>query len=323
MNDLGVYRDAFKDFKPWRGCVPEGFVVNYWGILTNKSFLFDLDQQEVEEARTNPRPPSLGDGMNGEVWFEAINWLAAAQDARRRYIMMTLGANYGAQAVGAYRMLQLVNPMPCTLVAVEAEPGNFAWIFDHMRDNGIDPAAHWLVPMAVSDSNQPVLFPVGAPGTGSNNCVGTNAQESRKIYADLIIRDGDPDVALRNLFISNSTGLTQPVHPGLTEMTEVKFVSAITLTDLLGPFDIVDFLEADIQQSEIIVFPPCIRLLRKKVRRIHIGTHSKAVHRSLHDLFAENRWNIVFSFEPNARHSSALGDFTLNDGVLTVKNPDL
>ena len=40
-------------------------------------------------------------------------------------------------------------------------------------------------------------------------------------------------------------------------------------------------------------------------------------------LFASHGWEIVFSFEPNTTHQSALGPFVTNDGVLTVKNPDL
>jgi hypothetical protein len=102
---------------------------------------------------------------------------------------------------------------------------------------------------------------------------------------------------------------------------EIKLVSSITLNELLGPFDLVDYLEADIQQSEILVFPAFIDLLSQKVRRIHIGTHGKDVHWELHNLFEKNGWEMVFSFEPNAVHESALGTFETNDGVLTVKNP--
>ena len=317
MNNLSEYRDAFQGLKPWNGSAPQGFVADFLGVLTDKRF------RPGSTIDDNPEPPQLGRGKNGEGWFEAINWLAAARDARARFVMMSLGAHYGAQIVGGHRMLQLVNPLPSTLVAVEAEPENFTWISDHMRDNGIDPTEHWLVPMAVSDSNDPVLFPVGAAGIGSNNCFASNAQPSRKIYADLIIRDFDPDAALRGLFAHNTTGFTQPAHPDLTEMTEVKFVSAVTLADLLGPFDIVDYIEADIQQSEIVVFPPFVDLLRKKVRRIHIGTHGNEAHWSLHELFAKNGWNIVFSFEPNSRNASPFGEFELNDGILTVSNPSL
>ena len=132
-----------------------------------------------------------------------------------------------------------------------------------MRDNGIDPSAHWLVHKAISDSDAPVLFPVGAPGVGSNNCFGTNTGNSRQIYADLIIRDGDPKAALRSFLADNTTGFTQPVHPGLPQMTEVKSVSAITLGGYPRTFDRVDFLEADIQQSEIVVFPPFMDALRE------------------------------------------------------------
>jgi hypothetical protein len=82
-------------------------------------------------------------------------------------------------------------------------------------------------------------------------------------------------------------------------------------------------LESDIQQSEILVFPPFIDLLTRKVRRIHIGTHGKDVHQSLHQLFDQNGWDIVFSYEPNAKFDSPLGKFETNDGVLTVKNPTL
>jgi hypothetical protein len=104
---------------------------------------------------------------------------------------------------------------------------------------------------------------------------------------------------------------------------EIKLVSSITLNELLGPFEIVDLLESDIQQSEILVFPPFVDLLRRKVRRIHIGTHGEDVHMALHNLFADTGWDIVFSFKPNAKHESVLGNFETNDGVLTVRNPDL
>jgi hypothetical protein len=43
----------------------------------------------------------------------------------------------------------------------------------------------------------------------------------------------------------------------------------------------------------------------------------------LHQLFAEHGWDIVFTYEPNAEFDSLLGKFALNDGVLTVRNPDL
>jgi hypothetical protein len=323
MNDIHNFRTAFSGVTPWSGTVAAGFIADFLGTFTDARFRPLYNAGTLGQRTVETTLPSIGHGGNGEGWFEAVNWLEAAKNARGQFIMISLGAHFGGQLVGAHHMLQLVNPMPCMLVAVEGEPSNYAWISEHMKANGIDPHEHWLIPMAISDTHEPVLFPVGAPGVGSNNCFSTNVPQSRKIYADLIIRDGDPRAALRSLFLKNSTGFTQPVHPDVPIMTEVKVVSAVTLADLLGPFDLVDYIEADIQQSEIVVFPPFMDDLRKKVRRIHIGTHGKDVHDSLHNLFVKTGWNIVFSFAPNSQHGSALGKFELNDGVLTVTNPEL
>jgi hypothetical protein len=237
--------------------------------------------------------------------------------------MMTLGGHYGAQAVGAYRALRMINPLPCKLVAVEPVPENFEWMGRHFRDNGLDPDDHWLIPTAIGDSNAPVLFPVGAPGTGVNNSFSSNEAGARAHYADLLLARGQTATTLRNLILHNSTGLVKNLVPGQSYAAEIKWVSCITLKELLGPFEHVDYLESDIQQSEILVFPPFIDLLRKKVRRIHVGTHGGDVHEALHRLFADDGWEIVFSYPPNQQFESPIGAFSTNDGVLTVRNPYL
>ena len=239
--------------------------------------------------------------------------------------MITLGACYGAQAVGSYRTLQQLNPMPCKLVAVEPVPENLEWVARHFRDNGLNPDEHWLVPHAIAGDIAPVLFPIGAPGTGAQNAVSTNNRDARNYYVDLFTNAGAEaaNTALRNLLLHNTTGLARDLVPGTDFKAEIQLVSAVTLHELLGPFDHIDFLESDIQQSEIEVFPPFIDLLRRKVRRILIGTHGKDVHQALHNLFTVNGWDIQFSFEPNGRYDTALGSFETNDGVLTVVNPDL
>jgi FkbM family methyltransferase len=322
MNDLEKFADAFRGMKPWSGTAPAGYMVDFLGTLTDAQFRvpFGIDPSAVGGQAVTTRLPIIEDG---EGWFEMVNWVEAARDARDKYVMITLGACYAAQAVGAYRALQMLNPMPCRLVAVEPEPENCQWIRRHMRDNGIDPDDHWLVPHAISDKNDPVLFPVGSPGTGAQNCVSTNERTSREIYAREIVAAGRVEDALRNLLVHNTTGLTKDLVPGQNFMAEIKLVSAVTLGDILGPFDRVDYLESDIQQSEILVIPPFIDLLKRKVRRIHVGTHGKDVHQALHRLFDEHGWDIVFSYEPNSEFTSPLGKFTTNDGILTVKNPDI
>ena len=319
------YTCSTHELTPWKGEVPKGFLVDFLGVLTDGTFRtqFGIDPSAIGGAFSSHSCSSKSRTENAEWWFETVNWFEAAREARDHYVMITLGACYGAQAVGAYRALQIVNPLPCKLVAVEPVPANYHWVRKHFKDNGIDPDDHWLVPMAISDSNDPVLFPVGAPGSGANNCVATNDPKERAILAEEIIRNGKRRDTLRGLLTENSTRMVKNLIPGPGYLAEIKYVSAVTLRDVLSPFDVVDYVEADMQQSEIFVFPPFMDLLKKKVRRIHIGTHGAENHRMLHELFAKNGWHIVFSYEPDATHDSPLGPIELNDGVLTVRNPNV
>lgn len=329
MNTLTDYVGVFDSIKPWAGDVPAGFRPDFLGNMTNLRYegLLTDPYHPLRSSsyylQTVAPVPGVSPDNNGEFWFEAANWVLAALDARDRYVMATLGASFGYQAVGSHRALQMLNPMPCKLIAIDPVAQNIEWARCHMLDNGINPDEHWLVQAAISDSNNPVFFPVGAPGTGTQNCVATNEIRAREAYVRELVQQGAAEEALRNLLLYNTTGLTTDLLPGRNFMAEIKLVSAVTLSDILGPFDLVDYLEADMQQSEIIVFPPFIDLLKKKVRRIHIGTHGQDVHWTLHELFASRDWEIVFSYEPDATHESGLGTFKTCDGVLTVRNPTL
>jgi hypothetical protein len=64
-------------------------------------------------------------------------------------------------------------------------------------------------------------------------------------------------------------------------------------------------------------------LLKRKVRRIHIGTHGQEVHNSLRRLFETDAWEVIFDYEPDTTHATVLGQFKTDDGVLTVRNPNL
>jgi hypothetical protein len=321
-NDLESRRHAFDDMTPWSGTPPPGYLVDWMGVLTDGEFrsYLGIGRADFKGVPVQTKRPTMADG---EGWFESVNQVEAARDAHGSYVMVTLGACYGSQAVGSAVALRTVNPMPFKLVAVEPEPSNFEWMQRHFRDNGIDPDEHWLIKAAISDSNSPIFFPVGAPGSGAQNSFSTNEVGARENYVSALIDNGLQDEALRNLLLRNTTGLKKSLLPGEGFDAEITLLSAVTLADVLAPLPFVDYLEADIQQSEILVFPPCMRLLKQKVRRVHIGTHGKEIHNALSEMFRRDGWDIVFDFEPNSSYTSSLGSFELNDGVLTVLNPAL
>jgi hypothetical protein len=323
-NDLVVHQNMLDQLKPWAGEVPKGYLVDFLGVFTDANFRrqFGADPARVGGAYVKTEIPRLAGG-NGEWWFETADWLAAAYEASGRFVMITLGACYGAQAVGAYRALQLINPMPCKLVAVEPEPENFRWLRQHLSDNGIDPSEHWLVHMAISEDNNPVFFPIGAAGSGANNCIATNDPGERRLFLNETISAGRAAEVLSDIVLENSVRTSTVTLPGEEEPARMKLVSSVTVKDLIDPFDLVDYLEADIQQSEVLVFPAFIDDLREKVRRIHIGTHGAYNHQMLRKLFTDSGWEVVFDYGPDGKYDSPLGQFETCDGVLTVRNPDL
>jgi hypothetical protein len=298
--------------KPWSGIVPAGYAVDALGIFTDARFLPSNTSSFEAHDETTQRPSLL---TWGERYLELADWLLAARDARNFFVGVSLGAAYGGQLVLAAKALAAINPLPFRLVGVEPVPENCAWMRRHMADNGIN---HWIVQAALGADNEPVLFPVGAPGSGRNGCTDTNSALSRQTYAALICARGSAEQALENMLQSNSTGLGYDLGDGFHG--EVKFVSALTLHDVLMPFDRVDLLEADIQHAEVNVFPPFIDVLNSKVRRVHIGTHGGAAHDLLRALFVGAGWEIVFDYAPETHHATQLGPLELIDGVLSARN---
>ena len=322
MNDIEKYLPLFENFKTFSGYVPKGYLVDFLGCLTDARFraMWGINPDREGGGEASPRCPGVD---WGEAFFEAVDWFEAAREASGHYTMVTLGACYGVQAVGAVRALQRLNPMPAKIVAVEADPENFDWLKQHLHDNGIDPRRHWLLHCAMSDSSRPVLFPVGAPGSGANNCMSTNNEQSRSHYAREISRAEDLRDKVYKLVLEGDTGVDVGLVPGTDFHGRIKFVSAVTLADVLAPLDRVDLLESDIQQAEEVVFPPAMDAIKEKVKRVHIGTHGRDVHDMLLQEFARRRFEIIFNYEPDTHHDTAWGSFNICDGIITARNLDL
>lgn len=300
---------------PWSGAVPKGYAVDFLGILTDGRFLWNRSGP-FEGGHASTALPTLA--SHGEAWFEIADWLYSARDATGQYVAISLGAAFGAQLVGAWKALQALNPLPARLVAVEPVAANCDWIRRHMADNGIDPNAHWIVQAALGADNEPILFPVGAPGTGMTASVVINSAESRKAFAETFPRRDDCGRMLKNIFLYNSTGIAHDLEFG--HSAEIKLVSAVTLRDVLAPFDRVDLLEVDIQQAEVQVIEPYVDLLTRRVRRVHIGTHGCEIHDALRSIFSAAGWEVVFDYAPDTHHVTARGPLDLGDGILTVRN---
>jgi hypothetical protein len=324
MNDLACYQNIFDGIAPYSGTVPAGYIIDCFGQLTELEFrTLWLDQEDESLHRDRPIETTMPTLNSGEGWFEMMNWVAAAREARGNYVMMTLGACYGAQAVGAYLALQRLNPMPARLVAIEAIGQNIAWLKRQFISNGIDPDDHWVIEAALGVDNQPSIFPVGGPGIGNQSYMGYNSPEGRQNIIAETTAGNFAATAFANVIRSNGTGIELNLVPETDHevIAELRFVSTVTLLNLLAPFDRVDFIEADLQSSENEIFPPAMASLTKKVRRVHLGTHGRDNHDAMEELFRDHGWDIVFSYRPDCDFETPYGSWRTLDGVLTALNP--
>src|ERR1700709_363704 len=102
MNDLQRYASIFDGIRPFRGHVPRGFIIDFLGCRTDARFrqMWGVDPKAAGGTVVETSTPRI---ELGEGWFEYATWILAAREARDRFVMVTLGACYGRQAVDAYR----------------------------------------------------------------------------------------------------------------------------------------------------------------------------------------------------------------------------
>lgn len=321
MNELAPLVETFAEMEPWRGACTDGSFANFLGVMTDLKFVERHHPSNVELGSGNgvteiPLPKV----EDGEPFFEFAAIYKAIRAAREKFVMVELGGGYAARSVDAYQALQKLNPMPCQLVIVEAEPTHFAWAKRHLEANGINPMDHWLLKAAVGSDSEPKLFMRGA-GVYYNGIV--KPTDVDELVKQIIAAD-NTEQALRNLMSAGRCGLQVPYNSAAgTDIFDYQFVSTIPLADILAPLSHVDLMDIDIQGAEDTAIAPAMELLNRRVKRLHIGTHSADIHSGLWNLFFENEWVCEFDYAPFSKHETPWGQFDTMDGILHLHNPHL
>jgi hypothetical protein len=320
VNDLDQLAGIFDAIEPWRGDVPEGFRANVLGVLTARAFApregaggATPSQSATGAGDFVERPPCVSDG---EAFFEWANIVAAVRAARSRFTMVELGAGYAARSVDANALLKRFNPLPAFFVVVDGSPHHIEWAKRHFAANGLDPAAHWFVHAVVNLAGQPQLFAY-APGVYYSAGLGHQGAEE---VLNAIKTQGLTEKVLESFILSGRTSLDFPMPSAPDGRFRVDFTSGVKVEALLAPLDAVDLMDVDIQNAEAAVIPDAMPALAGKVRRLHIGTHTHAIHGELELRLAQAGWEIVFTYPPDSLITTPYGEFTTSDGILTVLN---
>ena len=98
---------------------------------------------------------------------------------------------------------------------------------------------------------------------------------------------------------------------GLREVMRINNITSYHLVEenasaehaiqFTSSWDAIDILDVDIQGFEGEVIPMLLETLKKKAKRVIIGTHNRVVHSQMMALFTENEWKPMANmpFSPN------------------------
>jgi FkbM family methyltransferase len=290
---------VFEKFSPYSGPVPEGCQIDFIGATTRCEF--------VETSNEFPSEVQLAYPTVDEEYFEWIDILESVSLARDRYTMLELGAGYGRWAVRAATALRRRGIERCHLVAVEPEPLHFKWLRQHLCDNGLDPAKHTLVHGAVTDQPGKTLFYVGMPNGGQDRADQWYGQAIARSYEQLQTKTWKRYRGFRVLKFKSGWKSIE--------------VQAVTLESLLRDLDRVDLIDMDVQGEELKIVQSAIDEVDRKVRRLHIATHTPEIQKGLKDALGSRGWICHFDFPCFSTTETTFGPVSFEDGVQSWTNP--
>lgn len=301
---MAKHHPVFADIPRWHGVVPSGYTVDFLGVKTRWKYGEKMPGATFEPQKAMAHEPLLP--PFDEEYFEWIDLIEAVKAAKGQFVMVELGAGYARWIVRAVAALQQLNPMPYRLVAVEPEPTHFEWLKEHLRDNGIDPAEHELIMAAVNGTGERVRFWVGNPSGWYGQAIAPGPVGSLK---------------QRIAAWACSAFGRRPSAEG--DDVNIVWVKAVTLDQILTKHDRVDLIDLDVQGAELDVLSAAIEPLNRKVKRLHIGTHSAEIEEGLRKLFSSHGWENVNDYRCPSVNPTPYGEIEFEDGVQTWVNPAL
>jgi len=268
-------------------------VTDFLGGRTRTSSLWDQVRHLDGQVMGLPIPADF---------FETVEWIGLLKSvltARGSYVAMELGAGYGPWIVAGANAARLRAIKDIRLCGVEADPGRFDLMRQHLMDNGLDPNRHSLhragVGVNAGHARWPRIFDPA------------NAAGARPIRQD----SGRADVG------------DTAYMAGLQDFVDIQI---LPFGDLLAEQPLWDLVHIDVQGWEYDLCRAYIDTLTQRARWVIIGTHSRKLDGDLLDLFHRAEWHLehekptMFTFDP-ARKS--LESMATIDGAQVWRNPKL
>ena len=289
--DLAVF-DAFR----LPGLQPQpGFIVDFLGVRTRCTSLGTC--QRVYDGHV------LGIPVPGDYHAEAVEYIGLLKSvlaARDRYAILELGAGWGPWLVAGAAAARHRGLTDIRLVGVEADPTHFEFMQQHLRDNGLDPAAHTLLKAAVGDAPGKARWPVAADAANE-----WGLRPGRL--------EGDTVDARDAGYLGHT----------LERTIDVEIVD---VADVLARQPVWDCVHIDVQGWEMSVCTRGAPLLDARAKFVILGTHSRKLDGDLYDHFHRHGWALEHEKPTRMEYRygcPALEGMNVADGTQVWRNPRL
>lgn len=295
-----IHHPIFAAFAPW-GMVDGNTLVGYLGVRTEAEML-PSRRRASPTIESLPQLPAFD-----EEYFEWVDLLEAVATARDRFTMIEIGAGYARWAVRGWAAAQR-RGLPAHVGIVEAEPQHALWAKSHLAFNGVPDCDVSFHEAAVGVQAGSTVFLVGMPhGAEGNN--------ARDWYGQAVAWPG-----LTEGQDSGRSYCGKPVLELAAGWSGVH-VNVQTLDTILSDFAHIDFADFDVQGAEADVIRASLGVLTEKVRRLHIGTHSREIDREIPRILAPAGWRCLRAYPCLRWNRTPFGWIYFGDGVQTWLNP--
>jgi len=301
--------EVIKSFPCYEGPGVPGFYINFLGIRTKTSYISELPQQGgVVEGYPLP----------ANHHATAIEWagvLRAVLEGDTEGVAVELGAGWGPWLVTVARAAQLKGIERVRLVGVEGFQENYEFMVSHFINNGLNPELYTLLHGVVGATDGVAEFPL-QPGYGSRAIITNGATSAHRPDFWRLPRRGYHAIRALGSLLNGSNGrqTNGSNHPATAQ------VKRYSLSTLLRPFTKVDLVHVDIQGDEYEVISSARDVLKGKVKRLVIGTHSRTIEQSLLDELARQSW-VLESQEACMFQQYGLRMILIRDGCQVWRNP--
>jgi FkbM family methyltransferase len=279
---------VFSRFNPYQGPGQPGFVTNFLGVRYRTSFSNPLREFD---GQVEQLPIPVG-GFQGET-AEFIGVLRSVLQAGERFTLLECGAGYGTWMSIANAAAKQHDIKSVRLYGIEGDSGHISMLVQHMADNRISTNVYTHIH--------------GVVGAQSGLARWAVVEDSADVYGGRPMGSDSVDY--------------HGIHRPATENVEVHAIN-----DLLSRETEWDLIHCDVQGGEGEICRAGIELMSQRVKRVVIGTHSRALDGEVMTVFHRARWTLenekptIFEWGDGA---PTLETMARVDGVQVWRNPRL